>query len=231
MPQPPVFVGAAFPLARCRRGLIYQAQDGCGCAVADDGSQRDAAGHGMGGGDAITGVGAMNRAPTRLAMQSPLFPIPRVRAGLVMPQPAGFVRAAFPRARCGRGLIHQTQNGCRCAVADDGSQRDAAGHGMGGGDGGNIAGAMNRVRARPVMPSPSFPVFCVRTGLVVARGWFFVRAAFPCARFRRGRKTSFCVPCGFGYAESADSCYTSRPWRVSPHCVAANLVRAGRQQP
>ena len=41
-------------------------------------------------------------------------------------------------------------------------------------------------------------------------------------------KTMFCVPCGFGYAESADSCYTSRPWRVSPHCVAANLVRAGR---
>ena len=48
---------------------------------------------------------------------------------------------------------------------------------------------------------------------------------------RLRHKTMFCVPCGFGYAESADSCYTSRPWRVSPHCVAANLVRAGRQQP
>ena len=43
------------------RGLIYQAQDGYGHAVAHDGSQRDAAWYGMGGGDAITGVGAMSR--------------------------------------------------------------------------------------------------------------------------------------------------------------------------
>ena len=67
MGQPSVFVRAAFPLARCGRGLIYQAQNGCGCAVGDDGAQRDAAGHGMGGGDAITVAGAMNRAPTGYA--------------------------------------------------------------------------------------------------------------------------------------------------------------------
>ena len=56
----------------------------------------------------------------------------------------GFLRATFPLARFRRGLIHQTQDGCRCVVADDRSQRDAAGHEIGGGDGGNVVGAMNR---------------------------------------------------------------------------------------
>ena len=132
IPRQPVFVGAAFPLARCRRGLIYQVQNGCRCVVADDGSQRDAAGHGIGGGDAITGVGAMNRAPTichHHCFPSPTFvpvwlchhhcspspapapirlchhhrsPSPRPRR-FGHAASGGFLRAAFPLARCRRG--------------------------------------------------------------------------------------------------------------------------------
>ena len=87
---------------------------------------------------------------------------------MALPQSPFFVRAAFPLARCGRGLIYQAQNGCGCAVADDGSQRDAACRGMGDGDAGNAAGAIN----------------CAPT----VRSWrnrrFFVRSAFPCARCR-----------------------------------------------
>ena len=79
-----VFVRAAFPLARCRRGLIYQAQNGCGCAVADDGSQRDAPCRGMGDGDAGNAAGAINCAPTVRLCRNRRF----------------FVRAAFPCARC-----------------------------------------------------------------------------------------------------------------------------------
>ena len=61
----------------------------------------------------------------------------------------GFLRATFPLARFRRGLIHQTQDGCRCVVADDGLQRDAAGHEIGGGDGGCVVGAMNRPSSPP----------------------------------------------------------------------------------
>ena len=92
----------------------------------------------------------MNRAPTRPPFMSPpLFPVPRVRAGSVMAPPPVFVCAAFPLARCRRGLIYQAQNGCGCAVADDGSQRDAAWYVIGGGDAITVAGAMNRSTSPP----------------------------------------------------------------------------------
>ena len=67
----------------------------------------------------------------------------RVRAGSVM-SPSVFCVRRFRWHDSVGGLIHQTQDGCRCVVADDRSQRDAAGHEIGGGDGGNVVGAMNR---------------------------------------------------------------------------------------
>ena len=124
----------------------------------------------------------------------------------------GFLRATFPLARFRRGLIHQTQDGCRCAVADDGLQRDAAGHVIGGGDEGCVVGAMNRPTSplrgsgsgersgASLFSPPPLPAACRFTGFC---GWkytssttgttrglnpFEIRAGLEQTSIRRTRK-------------------------------------------
>ena len=124
-------------------------------------------------------------------MSSPLFPIPHVRAGLVMSSPLFpvppsapvrscrdrrfFVRAMFPCARFRRGAIHRAQNGGWCAVGGTGC--DGCGVAWNWRRGCN--NRRGRDESRPYMgvpPPASAPIrsCCVRR--------FFVRAAFALSR-------------------------------------------------
>ena len=130
----------------------------------------------------------MNCAPTGCVIAIvPRFPRP-CQFGHVA---VGFLRATFPLARFRRGLIHQTQDGCRCAVADDGLQRDAAGHEIGGGDGGCVVGAMNRPTSplrgsgsgersgASLFSPPPLPAACRFTGFC---GWKYTSSTTETSR-------------------------------------------------
>ena len=145
---------------------------GCGCAVAHDRSQRDAAWYVIGGGDAITVAGAMNRStspPCRrqtgsgsgersgASLFSPTPPTIRSCRNRRFPRPCrfghgatvGFCARGVSVGAIRRGLIYQAQNGYGHAVAHDRSQRDAAWYVIGGGDAITVVGAMNRSTSPP----------------------------------------------------------------------------------